>query len=132
MASTEYTDAETGFVYLRPRYYDLATGQFISRDPLTAMTGAPYSYAGGNPLNETDPSGLCVGPRRLCDAVGAAWDATAGKAVSIVSENSAQIGRYASWVAAVLTTGALVCSAILAVTVVGEGPPLRKLAPTDK
>jgi RHS repeat-associated protein len=54
----EYTDAETGFVYLRARYYDPATGQFISRDPLTAMTGTPYSYVDNNPLNDTDPNGL--------------------------------------------------------------------------
>lgn len=56
----EYTDAETGFVYLRARYYDPATGQFLSRDPLTAITGAPYSYVYGNPLNGTDPLGLCT------------------------------------------------------------------------
>ncbi|MEW6155035.1 MAG: RHS repeat-associated core domain-containing protein [Actinomycetota bacterium] len=61
----EYADAETGFVYLRARYYDPATGQFISRDPLTAMTGAPYAYTNNNPLNGTDPLGLFrVG--RLC------------------------------------------------------------------
>ncbi len=28
----EYTDAETGFQYLRARYYDPVTGQFLSRD----------------------------------------------------------------------------------------------------
>ena len=57
----EYTDAETGFVYLRNRYYDPATGQFISRDPLTAITRSPYGYVGGNPLNRTDPLGLYWG-----------------------------------------------------------------------
>ncbi|MDQ1436911.1 MAG: hypothetical protein QOK43_540 [Acidimicrobiaceae bacterium] len=54
----EYTDAETGFVYLRARYYDPATAQFLTRDPLTAITRAPYSYVDGDPLNKTDPSGL--------------------------------------------------------------------------
>jgi len=58
--SGEYTDAETGFVYLRARYYDPATGQFISRDPLVALTGSAYGYVGGNPLNGTDPLGLCT------------------------------------------------------------------------
>ena len=58
----EYTDAETGFVYLRARYYDPATGQFLSRDPLVSQTGEPYGYVGGNPLNDSDPSGLCWGP----------------------------------------------------------------------
>ena len=54
----EYADAETGFVYLRARYYDPATGQFISRDPLVALTRSAYGYADGNPLNGTDPMGL--------------------------------------------------------------------------
>ena len=29
----EYLDSETGFVYLRSRYYDPATRRFISEDP---------------------------------------------------------------------------------------------------
>jgi RHS repeat-associated protein len=53
-----YTDTESGFEYLRARYYDAATGQFLSRDPVAAKTGQPYSYVGDNPLNATDPSGL--------------------------------------------------------------------------
>jgi RHS repeat-associated protein len=56
--ASDYTDAETGFVYLRARYYDPATGQFLSRDPLVALTGGPYAYADGYPLNYADPSGL--------------------------------------------------------------------------
>jgi RHS repeat-associated protein len=40
----QYTDAETRFQYLRARYYDPATGQFLSRDPITAQTRSPYAY----------------------------------------------------------------------------------------
>jgi RHS repeat-associated protein len=54
----EYTDPETGFQYLRARFYDPGTGQFLSRDPANAMTRSAYGYVGGNPLNATDPSGL--------------------------------------------------------------------------
>ncbi|MGH9223660.1 MAG: ABC transporter permease [Acidimicrobiales bacterium] len=50
-AGTAWPPPETGFTYLRARYYDPATGQFVSRDPLTAMTGSPYSYVDGNPLD---------------------------------------------------------------------------------
>jgi RHS repeat-associated protein len=59
----EYTDPDTGLVYLRARYYDPTTAQFLTRDPLEAETGAPYSYAGSDPLDASDPSGLdwCVG-----------------------------------------------------------------------
>jgi uncharacterized protein RhaS with RHS repeats len=45
-------------IYLRARYYDPSTGQFISRDPLTATTRQPYAYGYDDPLNVTDPSGL--------------------------------------------------------------------------
>jgi uncharacterized protein RhaS with RHS repeats len=40
------------------RYYDPATGQFLSVDPDVAMTDQPYSFTGDNPLNWTDPLGL--------------------------------------------------------------------------
>lgn len=54
----EYRDAETGFVYLRARLYDPATGQFLSRDPIVAATRSAYGYVGGSPLNSRDPWGL--------------------------------------------------------------------------
>jgi len=62
----EYTDAETGLQYLRARYYDPATSQFLTRDPLVAETGQPYAYAAADPLNSTDPSGLCPDFDPLC------------------------------------------------------------------
>jgi RHS repeat-associated protein len=52
-----YTDA-TGLIYLVNRYYDPGTGQFLSEDPAVSQTGQPYAYAGGNPVNATDPNGL--------------------------------------------------------------------------
>lgn len=39
------------------RYYDPATGQFISVDPLVDETGQPYAYTGDDPVNGTDPTG---------------------------------------------------------------------------
>ena len=40
------------------RYYDPATGQFISVDPLVDQTEAPYAYAADDPVDASDPSGL--------------------------------------------------------------------------
>src|SRR5438067_566699 len=54
----QYRDSESGFQYLRARYYDDRTGQLTSVDPLVAMTGQAYEYAANNPLNFSDPSGL--------------------------------------------------------------------------
>ena len=55
----EYQDPESGLYYLRARYYDTTTGEFISRDPALAATGKPFLYAADDPLNGKDPSGLC-------------------------------------------------------------------------
>ncbi len=54
----QYTDAETGLQYLRARYYDPTTSQFVSRDPLETITRQPYAYTADNPLNAIDPLGL--------------------------------------------------------------------------
>jgi RHS repeat-associated protein len=54
----EYHDPVTGFIYLRARHYDPTTGQFLTRDPLEALTREPYGYAAGNPANATDPTGM--------------------------------------------------------------------------
>jgi len=54
----QYTDVESGLQYLQARYYDPASGQFVTRDPLVAKTRLPYAYVHGDPLNATDPSGL--------------------------------------------------------------------------
>ena len=53
----EYTDPETGLIYLRNRYYDPTVGRFISEDP--AKDGMNwYVYCGNNPVNFTDSFGL--------------------------------------------------------------------------
>jgi RHS repeat-associated protein len=53
----QYRDAESGLYYMRARYYEPSTAQFLSRDPSLATTRAPYAYVSANPLNWTDPSG---------------------------------------------------------------------------
>ena len=55
----QYTDAESGLIFLRARYYDPATGVFLSVDPALTSTRSAYGYASGNPVTGSDPSGLC-------------------------------------------------------------------------
>ncbi len=55
----QYRDAATGFYYLRARYYDPSTGQFLTVDPDVASTLSPYGYVADDPLNATDALGLC-------------------------------------------------------------------------
>jgi RHS repeat-associated protein len=56
------TDASTGLTDVGARFYDPGTGQFISLDPVLEGSSpqqlSGYSYAGGNPVTFSDPSGL--------------------------------------------------------------------------
>ena len=54
----EYADPDSGLIYLRARFYDPNTGQFLTRDALEDITHEPYVYAGGDPVNQIDPLGL--------------------------------------------------------------------------
>lgn len=58
----QYTERESGVQYLRARWYDPATGQFLTRDPLASSTGQPYGYANDSPLAYADPSGMFSWP----------------------------------------------------------------------
>jgi RHS repeat-associated protein len=58
----EQYDSDLGLYYLRARYYNPATGRFLSRDPEDGYSRDPktlhkYLYAGGDPVNAEDPTG---------------------------------------------------------------------------
>ena len=55
--SGEYYDTESGYTYLRARYYDPSIGRFVNEDPIKDGTNY-YIYAYNNPVNLIDPSGL--------------------------------------------------------------------------
>ena len=66
-----YTDTESGYLYLENRYYDPTTGQFLSVDPAVSLTQAPYSYAGDDPVNQSDPTGEAPSPySTICELFG--------------------------------------------------------------
>jgi RHS repeat-associated protein len=59
----QQTDAESGLVYLRARYYDPSTASFLQRDPAPFDASLPtgidrYIYASDNPTTATDLTGL--------------------------------------------------------------------------
>jgi RHS repeat-associated protein len=70
----QYTDSESGTLYLRVRYLDATTGQFLTKDPVSPSTRIPYAYAADSPTNFGDPTGLkCaeLTAARPCPAPGA-------------------------------------------------------------
>jgi RHS repeat-associated protein len=55
----DQTDA-SGLQYKRNRYYDPRSGQFTQEDPIGLAGGMNlYGYANGDPVNYSDPFGLC-------------------------------------------------------------------------
>jgi RHS repeat-associated protein len=85
----------TGTMYRRARYYDPQTGRFTQEDPIGLAGGLNlYGYAGGDPVNHADPSGLCP----WC-AVGAVVGAVSGAAIYhfTTPPNERTAGGYAAW-----------------------------------
>ena len=56
-------DPDTGLVHFGARDYDPTTGTWTGPDPIRFAGGDPnlYQYAGSDPVNHVDPSGLELG-----------------------------------------------------------------------
>jgi len=68
--SGQYADATPGLVNDRSRWYQPQSGSFTTRDPAFAQTDTAYTYANGDPVNNSDPTGLwdsgaCAGTEDL-------------------------------------------------------------------
>jgi RHS repeat-associated protein len=67
---------QTGLMYMRNRYYDPNSGRFTQEDPIGLAGGLNlYGFAAGDPVNFSDPFGLCPPPLLPVCAVmlGFAW-----------------------------------------------------------
>jgi RHS repeat-associated protein len=71
----QYTDATTGLSNMRARWYEPQVGSFTTRDPEFATTDTAYTYAGGDPVNGSDPTGLA--PGRYLYRNGQDWESAA-------------------------------------------------------
>lgn len=76
----------------------MSGARFLTRDPIEAVTRSAYGYAGNNPTNRTDPTGLEWWDPNDWSADDI-WDATGGNAVTAVDDAS-------SWLAARIDTSA--------------------------
>ncbi len=57
----------SGLIYMRNRYYDPTTGRFTQEDPIGLAGGMNlYGFVGGDPVNHTDPFGLCPPGNTFC------------------------------------------------------------------
>jgi len=53
-----YYEAESGLYLLGARYYAPQLGRFLQQDPLGSGNDSQYAYAGSDPCNNSDPSGM--------------------------------------------------------------------------
>jgi RHS repeat-associated protein len=65
--ATYYRDATSGLDYADQRYYSSIMGRFLTPDPSSSSNALTipqnwnrYAYVGGDPVNKTDPRGLCA------------------------------------------------------------------------
>jgi RHS repeat-associated protein len=72
----QYTDASSGLSNMRARFYQSQTGGFTTRDPAFNVTDIAYGYANGDPVNGSDPTGLCF--TCLSTFIGAVTDVAKG------------------------------------------------------
>jgi RHS repeat-associated protein len=80
-----YSDSSAGTVKFGERYYDPSIARWTQTDPIDAtgiQQGNRYFYAGGNPVNATDPNGLCSPFHCVIAAAGGVLIAGAGIGVS--------------------------------------------------
>ncbi len=90
-----FRDTETGLDYADQRYHQPGMGRFTSSDPSTTSVRLSdpgswnrYAYVGGDPVNRTDPSGLCS-----TDGYGDYYDDDYSGSTLIVSGPCALLGN---------------------------------------
>ena len=112
-----YYDQETRLYYLQSRYYDPATGRFISPDSIEYLAPAVihglnlYAYCGNNPVNYSDDTGHMPAWLGNLLIAGAGLLLIAGLGIATIATGGAAAGVAGAIFAGALK-GALICSAI--------------------
>lgn len=91
-------DSETALFFYRARYYDPATGRFVSEDP-SATSGREnlFRYVGNNPVNLYDPSGWSqTKPKQIQPGSNAVFYICCRRGKLAVCDKDA--GSYSGWV----------------------------------
>jgi RHS repeat-associated protein len=90
------SDPNTGLVHLGARDYDPMTGRWTAPDPIAFAGGDTnlYRYTAGDPVNNSDPSGLLVQTELLCTRSGQCGDFFPPGGLPYPCTQSGQCGKY--------------------------------------
>jgi RHS repeat-associated protein len=92
----------SGLLYRRNRYYDPGSGRFTQEDPIGLAGGLNlYGYAEGDPVNYSDPYGLCA-------VKGAAASVAMGRTIAAATGSEYGFGSLAFDV-----VGGALCAGVL-------------------
>ncbi len=96
------------------RYYDPTTDSFISVDPKVQQTDQPYAFVNDDPLNGTDPLGLCW----ICKVFTSAVNSVA----KVATDVGDFVNKYKTTIAlAAISTVAIVATGGVAGALLVEG-----------
>jgi RHS repeat-associated protein len=127
----EYLDPSNGLYYLQARWYDPATGKFLSLDPAVIQTSQPYLYAGGDPLNESDPSGQLTLAQIL--AASRFRETALGSALVVVSVGVTEVELSTTTTTTTTTTTIpTMCPAWTDINASGDSPPCKPSGDSDE
>ena len=107
---TGVKDRTTGWVHYANRYYNPTTGTWTQQDdldaPLDPGNANRYAYVGGDPINNTDPTGLFFGEIGdfVTDVADVAGPFVAG-CLGLSGAGSAILGRGAAFAISAVGTG---------------------------
>jgi len=89
----------SGQLFRRNRYVDPATGRFTQEDPIGLAGGINlYGFAKGDPVNFSDPFGLCLDNDAVCAAVVAWLRKQKGALFQQAADVFAKIKKTVHWV----------------------------------
>ncbi len=94
-------DLSTDLYYYNARWYDPATGKFISEDPIGYSAGDAnlYRYCGNGPIIHVDPTGLWTKPKRDSKESWASTCAEAGDTwASLADMLHLEVNEYQKWI----------------------------------
>ena len=123
----------TGLLYRRNRFFDPVSGRFTQADPIGLAGGLNlYGFANGDPVNFSDPFGLCPDKEDLACTIGARIRGRVDAGIDAAFRILGSVGNAVKDALPGLAKDAAIDAALAAVPVVGEVRAGRRVVAVGK